>query len=282
MYVFGLINLAGLIICILFIPNEMNETAKPEEVAELQYETEEQRIANTELRKEPKFNMTWGTMMRNKHSFFAILIGFWGTFNVVWFVGFIEHQLFALGGQTGLVLGGRAFFYLLCCFLHPMTCEHQSRKFWFVVSFLGFAGVNILMGPSKIFGLPNEAWLISTGLIFQGLFQVFVFIPIIPEMLERLQADLNITEGEHEEVDNRLNDLVNDAYGVLFSASNFLSPLIGTFLTRGERYPEGNDIVFLCNCAFAIVLFIFNCGLFVFSEERRFQEKLFKLRSKLD
>jgi len=35
---------------------------------------------------------------------------------------------------------------------------------------------------------------------------VFVFIPIIPEMLERLQVDLQISEGQNEEVDLALND----------------------------------------------------------------------------
>ena len=70
-----------------------------------------------------------------------------------------------------------------------------------------------------------------------GIFQVFVFIPIIPEMLERLQVDLGIVEGEDETVDNALNDKVNDAYGFVYAFSNFVSPLIGSAVLgwAGER-----------------------------------------------
>jgi hypothetical protein len=54
-----------------------------------------------------------------------------------------------------------------------------------------------------------------------------VFIPIIPEMLERLIVDLEVEEGMDAEVDNTLNDKVNDAYGLMFAFSCFISPVIG-------------------------------------------------------
>lgn len=47
-------------------------------------------------------------------------------------------------------------------------------------------------------------------------------------MLERLQVDLGIVEGEDEKVDNALNDKVNDAYGFIYAFANFVSPLIGS------------------------------------------------------
>jgi|TARA_B110000285_G_scaffold27018_1_gene26462 hypothetical protein len=52
-----------------------------------------------------------------------------------------------------------------------------------------------------------------------GLVQVFIFIPIIPEILERMQVAYNIAEGEDEALDNSLNDKVNDAYGLFFASS---------------------------------------------------------------
>jgi hypothetical protein len=89
-------------------------------------------------------------------------------------------------------------------------------------------------------------------------------------MLERLQADLNITEGEEPEVDGKLNDAVNDAYGLLYSLSNFVSPLIGTFLRDKFGSPQGTDYIMYANILIALILFIFNCGPFVFAEERKF------------
>ncbi len=59
-----------------------------------------------------------------------------------------------------------------------------------------------------------------------GIFQVLVFLPIIPELIERLVVDLRIEEGRNEYVDTKLNDKCNDAYGLMFSLIMFLGPLI--------------------------------------------------------
>jgi hypothetical protein len=52
-----------------------------------------------------------------------------------------------------------------------------------------------------------------------GFCQVFIFIPIIPEMLERMMVHYNIVEGMDETLDNNLNDKVNDAYGLFYAMS---------------------------------------------------------------
>jgi len=62
------------------------------------------------------------------------------------------------------------------------------------------------MGPSRVLGFGNlpektKVWMTLLALPFNGIFQIFVFIPIIPEMLERLQVDLDIVEGEDEKID---------------------------------------------------------------------------------
>ena len=49
-------------------------------------------------------------------------------------------------------------------------------------------------------------------------------------MLERLQVDLEIIEGQDPVLDGALNDKVNDAYGLIYALANFVSPLMGTFL----------------------------------------------------
>jgi hypothetical protein len=48
---------------------------------------------------------------------------------------------------------------------------------------------------------------------------VFVFIPIIPEILDRMNLAFGIIEGEYEAVDVSLTDKVNDAYGVFYAGS---------------------------------------------------------------
>jgi hypothetical protein len=69
--------------------------------------------------------------------------------------------------------------------------------------------------------------LVSISFISLGIFQVIIFIPIIPEMLERMQVAHKIVEGENEHIDNKLNDIVNDAYGLFYALSQFIGPLVG-------------------------------------------------------
>lgn len=76
-----------------------------------------------------------------------------------------------------------------------------------------------------------------------GFMQTFTFIPIIPEMLERLQVDLNLKEGSNEKLENSLNDKVNDAYGFVYAFSTFVSPLIGSSLLNAfaPHHEEGDE-----------------------------------------
>ena len=48
----------------------------------------------------------------------------------------------------------------------------------------------------------------------------------------------------------------------------------------GARYTC--DYAALANAGFGVIFLIFNCGIFVFAENRRFQEKLEELRNKLE
>jgi len=55
-------------------------------------------------------------------------------------------------------------------------------------------------------------------------------------MIERLQAALEISEGEDEYIDAKLNDRCNDAYGLIYAFSMFVSPLIGSSLAESYQY----------------------------------------------
>jgi MFS family permease len=226
MYCFGVLNFLTLMICALMIPNELNITASETEVNE--EEVRMRTLSNIEnLRKKEKIG--WRLMFTNRHSFFAVLIALVGTFDIMFFKGFLALELEekGFGENTGYIMAIPALVYLVACLLLPYTCEHTSRKFLFTFSMFGFAVCMFLLGPSKLLGFPDNVWLIVSSQPPMGILQVFVFIPIIPEMIERLQVDLDIAEGENEEVDLALNDQVNECYTLLYAFANGVSPLIG-------------------------------------------------------
>lgn len=103
---------------------------------------------------------------------------------------------------------------------------------------------------------------------------MFVFIPIIPEMIERMSVDLHIIEGQDPILEGQLNDKINDSYGFVYAISMFVSPLIGSSLFLKYESQTTCDIVAAANLGLAVFCFIFNCGFFVFSENRTFKKAL--------
>lgn len=62
------------------------------------------------------------------------------------------------------------------------------------------------MGPSNFLALKAELSTIIPAYPLMGICQVFVFMPIIPEMIERIQYNLRIKEGDFPALDAKLND----------------------------------------------------------------------------
>ena len=185
MYCFGGLNLVTFMLCAVFIPNELNITASETEIDDIQNRV--QTLEDIEAQAKKK-KIGWYLMFTNRHSFFAIMIALIGTFDIMFFKEFLATELDKkdFGEYTGGIMAIPAFVYLVACLLLPYTCEHTSRKFLFFISMIGFAGCMFLLGPSEILKFPDSVWLIIASQPPMGIFQVFVFIPIIPEMLERL------------------------------------------------------------------------------------------------
>lgn len=115
---------------------------------------------------------------------------------------------------------------------------------------------------------------------FLGIFQVFVFIPVIPEIFERLTVELDITEGENTFIDGKLNDKCNDTYGLVYALSMFIAPNLGDFMkTHLGGHENSCDAWFIINITCFLILFIFNGDFRVFKENREFLAKLNKLQN---
>ena len=286
---FGALNSLAMFVAACAIPSELNKTVTDEEVAEFEAEMEDllaYDIDDVTQAKKNEVIINWWTILCNRHAMFAIFVSFFGTFNISYFTGWLATSLKDQNfdeSNVGYVYGAMCVTYLIGCLLLPYTCEHSPRKLQFFVAMLGFAGCNFLLGPSQFFQFPSDNyWFTVSAFPALGIFQVFVFIPIIPEMLERLQVDLNVVEGQDANIDNALNDKVNDAYGLIYALSNFVSPLIGSAMETSLGPRATCDYIGFANIGLAGFLFIFNCGPFVFSENSRFNKALAELRGELN
>lgn len=79
-----------------------------------------------------------------------------------------------------------------------------------------------------------------------------------------------------------LNDKINDAYGFFYAASMFVAPLIGSDLYTDTNARRTSTYIAFFNIGYMIILFIFNCGPWVFSENRKFLKRLEALTPNID
>ena len=159
MYLFAALNAATLALCLWALPAALNRREKPAAL------TASQKASAREIR--------WKEILTNKHSNFALLTCFLGTFVIVFYAGFLGDQLIALKfneNLVGFVFGSQCVVYLAACLAYPYVFEHWPRKIQFVFAFIGYAACDILMGPSKLLDLPDNYWIIIAGTCLTGFF----------------------------------------------------------------------------------------------------------------
>jgi MFS family permease len=86
----------------------------------------------------------------------------------------------------GFILSVDSITYLISTLLVGFVSNKLPKRFLILIS-LGMCVISLfLMGPSYYLGLPNLLWIMIAGLALQGASLGFVFIPILPEIIESL------------------------------------------------------------------------------------------------
>lgn len=93
MFLFGGLNALAMVLCYLCIPSALNKTASDEEMAEFEAELEDLMAFDDEMAQGSGRTVTLWTLLSNRHSFFAIMTSFVGTFNIAFWTGFISTTL---------------------------------------------------------------------------------------------------------------------------------------------------------------------------------------------
>ena len=172
-YVFGVLNAVGTIICYLCIPTTLNKTVTDEEVAAFEAEMEDLMAVRVEDEEQKKKTVNFWTVLCNKHAFFTMLISFVGTFDIVFFQEWIATNLSDSYGVSvgfgGYMLAIMSVAYLIGCILLPYTCEHAPRKLMFVIAIVTFGVGILLLGPSKLFEFPDKLSLVIASFPILGI-----------------------------------------------------------------------------------------------------------------
>ena len=91
---------------------------------------------------------------------------------------------------------------------------------------------------------------------------------------------MEISEGTDPTLDGLVNDKVNDAYGFFYASSMFVAPLLGSEVFTLTDAETTATYFAAFGLFFGFVSLFFNATPFVFSRNRKFNEKLKELREK--
>ena len=84
------------------------------------------------------------------------------------------------------------FIFALGCFAYTIFCPfvglilHKGMPKVFLTQFafcMAFISL-ILMGPSEVLGLPNKVAIIIPGMFLLGMSNSFIFVPLLPEIID--------------------------------------------------------------------------------------------------
>lgn len=92
------------------------------------------------------------------------------------------------------------------------------------------------MGPSAIFNLPDNIYLIVLGMSLQSFFSPICFIQCLPEAMEAVQVKYNIVDNFNPEIDGFLSDTLSSMYTLFYSLASLLGPIIGGALYDWKHY----------------------------------------------
>ena len=79
-----------------------------------------------------KRQVGWGSVLGNRHAFFALAVCFFGTWAIIDYTGFIASEMvkfYKMGDESvGYLFAAQCATYLFMCIIYPYTFEHMSRK----------------------------------------------------------------------------------------------------------------------------------------------------------
>lgn len=86
----------------------------------------------------------------------------------------------------GYVVMIQPCFYVGCTFLVGYLINKLPKRVFIAISFFACSIAIAIMGPSYYLGMPNQLWILCIGQALSGSALGFVFIPILPEIIDSI------------------------------------------------------------------------------------------------
>ena len=237
------------------------------------------------------------TVFKSKDAAMALLANGIGMYNVSFFQNILalhlQKQFKVESKNMGYYYALLSFPYFFSALIIPVIFKNTPRRLQFVICYFLSAIAMMLNGPSRVFGLPNEKYLIMIGLPILGFVQALLFIPSMPEAIECIQHKYKIVESTNMELDNKLNDVMGSMVSFTINLCGLFAPIIGGYMYEyiggtnkdGEQLDENLsyrmtwDYNMFFEVFIMVVYIVFSCkGHMVFKDTREQQEYISEMK----
>lgn len=154
-----------------------------------------------ELSEKEELHISYSLFFKNKSSVLMIislvLICIYQSFNTA-IMAIVLTGYGIPDTHIGYVFATPCVTYIGATIFISFFIKKLPRRLFFFGSFIAVVCALFLMGPSPLLGIPPEdIRIIIFGWAFIGVAQAFIFIPIMPEIIESIQIEYQIVSGKN-------------------------------------------------------------------------------------
>ena len=151
-------------------------------------------------------------------------------FKSSFFVTALEFEKHVPPQYNGIIVSYGSFIYLITTLISGNFGHIVPKRIFTLFSFALISFGMFLMGPSALLKLPNQLWIFLIGQgIVEGA-QGFLFIPIIPELIESYYETHGIIEGDDPQIDEDIADRASGLYNAFYYIGMIISPVAGSLV----------------------------------------------------
>lgn len=187
-------------------------------------------------------------------------------------------------------------FTVIFTFIIGYVTDIVPKRVFISLSFASCALAIFITGPSYLIGLPNYLWIMLVGQALQGAGLGFVFIPVLPEMIDSIYIGQGLREGDDDRIDSLICDMAAGLYASFYSIGMIIAPILGSMvyehfkeedygLPIGEKraFNKTCDVFAMATLAYTVFYVLFNVlpdignnkkyqsYMFIFHDESKFK-----------
>jgi MFS family permease len=107
--------------------------------------------------------------------------------------------------------------------------------------------------------LPNYIWLFLFGYGLVGAAQGFLFVPILPEIIDAYCEKYDLVDTEDEQAEEDVSDLASGLYGTMYYSGMIISPITGSLVYQHfGSFNKTCDVFGMLALAYTLLYLVFN------------------------